>query len=337
MKAVVWTDFGKIVVQDAPEPVAGPQDVVVRVEAAAFCKTDVGMIKHGLLGIRPPVIIGHEVAGVVEWMGSEVQGLRVGQRVALDPPVPCRECRVCRSGLRHMCPNTMHIGAHIPGGMAEFIAIDYRNAYPVPSVLSAAAAALTEPFADGLEALSRAGGARGKTVCVFGDGPFGLIIGRLASRQQAEQVLLFGHHPDRMALVGDDGVKTYDSRRVDIGHTIGEVTGGFGAEAIIDTTGSRQLIEGALDWLMPRGTLVAFTPTHDRPAIDYDQLHFKELSIAGSCRSLDKFPAALEAMAEDPDRTDALVTHRLHIDQVEEGFDLIQNNKSRTVKAAIVF
>ena len=337
MKAVVWTDYGKIAVQDAPEPDPGPYEVLVRVEAAALCKTDVGMIQHGLLDIRPPVIIGHEVAGVVERVGAEVQGLQIGQRVALDPPVPCRECRVCRAGLRHLCPNTKHIGAHIPGGMAEFISIDYRNAYPVPDGVSPVAAALAEPFADGLEALSRGGGARGKTVCVFGDGPFGLIICRLAVRQQAGQVILFGHHTERMALATDDGTATYDSRQVDVAQTILQATEGSGAEIIIDTTGSRRIIESALDWLMPRGTLVAFTPTHGRPAIDLDQLHFRELNIAGTCRSLDQFPAALEAMREDPTRTEALVTHRLHIDEVHEGFELIQNSKSHTVKAAIVF
>ncbi len=337
MKAVVWTDYGKIAVQDVSEPDPGPFEILVRVEAAALCKTDIGMIQHGLLDIRPPVIIGHEVAGIVEDMGVEVQGLRIGQRVALDPPVPCRECRVCRAGLRHLCPNTKHIGAHIPGGMAEFISIDYRNAYPVPDGLSPAAAALAEPFADGLEALSRGGGARGKTICVFGDGPFGLIISRLATRQQAGQVILFGHHHERMALVSDDGVTTYDSREVDVAATILQATEGYGAEVIIDTTGSRKIIEGALHWLMPQGTLVAFTPTSERPAIDIDLLHFKELNIAGTCRSLDQFPTALQAMREDPMRTEALITHQLHIDEVHRGFELIQSSKSQTIKAAIVF
>jgi threonine dehydrogenase-like Zn-dependent dehydrogenase len=337
MKAVVWTDYGKVSVQDVPEPAPGPHDALVRVEAAAFCKTDIGMIQRGLLDIRPPVIIGHEVAGVVEAVGAEVHGLRIGQRVALDPPVPCLQCRLCRAGLRHMCPNTRHIGAHIPGGMAEFITIDYRNAYPVPDGLSPVAAALAEPFADGLQALSRGGGASGKTVCVFGDGPFGVIICRLARRQDAARVLLFGHHPERMALVHEDDVAVFDPRKVDAGQVIAEATDGYGAEIIIDTTGARRVIEGALDWLVSRGTLVAFTATNERPAIDLDQLHFRELNLAGCCRSLDQFPAALDAMRADADRTDALVTHRLRIEQAHEGFDLIQNSKESTVKAALVF
>ncbi len=336
MKAVVWTDYGEIAVQEVPEPVPGSREVVVRVQAAALCKTDVGMIQHGILDIRPPVIIGHEVAGVIERLGPDVPADMAGKLVALDPPVPCRECRVCRAGLRHLCPNTRHIGAHTPGGMAEYIAIDYRNAYPVPPGLSPAAAALAEPFADGLEALAQAGGATGKTVCVFGDGPFGLIICRLACRQGARQVLLFGHHPERMALAAEDGVAAFDAHRVDVQQVIFDATEGDGAEAIVDTTGSERVLASAFHWLMPRGTLVAFTAS-GMAALDLDVLHFKELTLVGVCRSLDQFPVALAAMREDAARTEALVTHRLHIEQVHEGFDLLQNSKSRTVKVVIVF
>jgi threonine dehydrogenase-like Zn-dependent dehydrogenase len=111
MKAVVSTDYGVIAVREMAEPEPGPQQILVRVRAGALCKTDIGMIQQGILDIKPPVIIGHEVTGVVESMGADVQGLQIGQLVALDPPVPCRECRVCRAGLRHLCPNTQHIGA----------------------------------------------------------------------------------------------------------------------------------------------------------------------------------------------------------------------------------
>jgi threonine dehydrogenase-like Zn-dependent dehydrogenase len=336
MKAVVWTDYGEIAVQDVPRPEPGPQEVLVRVQAAALCKTDVGMIRHGILGIRPPVIIGHEVAGVVERLGPGVPDDMAGRLVALDPPVPCRVCRVCRAGLRHMCPNTRHIGAHTPGGMAEYITIDYRNAYPAPAGLSPEAATLTEPFADGLEALAQAGGAAGKTICVFGDGPFGIIICRLACRQGAKQVLLFGHHATRMALAAGYGVQVYDARQVDVGQMIRDVTEGYGAETIVDTTGSEQVLGGALDWLMPRGALVVFTAA-GTATLDLDLLHFKELALVGACRSLDQFPAALAVMREDAARTEALITHRLRIEQVYEGFDLLETSKADTVKAAIVF
>ena len=307
-----------------------------QVQAASLCKTDAIMVDQGLLDIDPPVIIGHEVSGVVRERGPGVEGLEEGQLVALDPPVPCRRCRVCRVGMRHMCPNTLHIGAHTPGGMAEAIAIDYRNAYPVPPGVSPAAASLAEPYATCLEALSQAGGVRGKNVCVFGDGPFGLIMSHLARRQGAEQVLLFGHHHTRMDRVRQAGVLAFDAREVDAGTCIGEHTEGYGAQVIVDTTGTRQVLGNALDWLMPRGVLVVFTPPGVPYGLDWDQVHFRELSIVGTCRSLDQFPEALRAIQEDVAWAEALITHRLSIEDVHRGFEWITQRKETTIKATII-
>jgi threonine dehydrogenase-like Zn-dependent dehydrogenase len=337
MQAVVWKDLKKIEVCDVPRPVPGKTEILVRVKAASLCKTDAAMIEHGILGLEPPVIIGHEVAGIVEELGEGVEGLSAGQLVALDPPVPCRRCRVCQAGLRHMCPNTRHIGAHIPGGLAEYIAIDYRNAHPVPRGLSPEAASLAEPFAVCLEAIGRAGGVRGKTVCVFGDGPFGIILCRLARRQRADQVLLFGHHPARMQQVKEYDVLTFDEQHVDVGRCIREHTDGCGVQVAVDTTGTPQVLDNVVDWLMPRGTLVLFTPPGMPWLIDLDKVHFNEIAIVGSCRSLDLFPEALVAMQEDADRTEALISHRLPIHQVHHGFELMRSRKDDVIKVAIVF
>jgi threonine dehydrogenase-like Zn-dependent dehydrogenase len=337
MRAVVWKDFGKIEVCDMPRPVPGENEVLVRVQAASLCKTDVAMIQRGILGIKPPVIIGHEVAGLVEDAGPGVQGLSPGQLVALDPPVPCRRCRVCQLGFPHMCPNTRHIGAHTPGGMAEYVTIDYRNAYPVPPGVSADVASLAEPFAVCLEALSQAGGVQGKTVCVFGDGPFGVILCRLARRQQAEKILLFGHHPARMAQVQAYDVLIFDAHRVDAGRCIGEHTDGYCAQVIVDTTSTQPMLDTAVDWLMPRGVLVVFTMAGTQCNIDLDKVHFRELTLVGSCRSLNQFARALEVMHQDIERTQALITHQLSIEEVLRGFELITQGKDDVMKAIITF
>ncbi len=337
MKAVIWKDFGKIEVYDVPKPTPSENEILVRVKAASLCRTDATMIERGILGIQPPVIIGHEVSGVVEQVGNGVEGVAVGQLMALDPPVPCRQCRVCQSGLVHMCPNTQHIGAHIPGGMAEYITIDYRNAYPVPEGVSAEAASLAEPFAVCLEAISRAGGIRGKTVCIFGDGPFGIIMGRLARREQAEKVLLFGHHETRMALVKDYDVATFDERSVDVDRCIRQHTDGYGAQVVIDTTGARQVLDSASNWLMPRGVLVLFTSPATPCELNLEKIHFNELSVVGSCRSLNLFPEALEAIHEDVSWVEGLISCKLQIEQAQHGFELINKSKSSIVKAVISF
>jgi threonine dehydrogenase-like Zn-dependent dehydrogenase len=236
-----------------------------------------------------------------------------------------------------MCPNTRHIGAHIPGGMAEYITIDYRNAYPVPPGVSPEAASLAEPFAVCLEAISQAGGVKGKTVCVFGDGPFGIILCKLARRAQAEQVMLFGHHETRMAWVKDRGVLTFDGRSVDVERCIRDQTDGYGAQVIIDTTGAPQVLDNAADWLMPRGTLVLFTMPGAPCNINLEKVYFNEMMIVGSCRSLNLFPGALEAIREDAGWAKSLISYQLPIQQVHHGFELINKNKDSVIKAVIVF
>lgn len=337
MKAVIWTDLDKIEVGDAPKPVPGEKEVLVRVKAASLCKTDAIMIEHGILDIEPPVIIGHEASGVVEELGAGVEGLAVGQLVALDPPVPCRRCRVCRSGLRHMCPNTRHIGAHIPGSLAEYVTIDYRNAYPVPEGVSVLAASLAEPFAVCLEALAQAGGVEGKSISILGDGPFGLIMARLARSEGAAKVLMFGHHASRMERLKGYDVLTHDSHTVDVGESIREHTGEYGAQIIVDATGSATLVGQAVHWLSPRGKLVLFAPAGTSVPVDLETVHFRELSLVGACRSLDMFPRALETIGADSERTEALITHQIPIERVEEGFALIEHAKDEVIKIAVVF
>jgi threonine dehydrogenase-like Zn-dependent dehydrogenase len=337
MKAVVWQKTGNIEVCEVPKPVPGNNEVLVRVKVATFCKTDLIKIERGPAGVKLPVILGHEVSGVVEAVGEGAEAIEIGQLVALDPPVPCFQCRVCKSGFTHMCPNYRHIGSQIPGGMAEYITIDYRNAFPVPQGVSPTAASLSEPFAVCLEAISQAGGVKGKTVCIFGDGPFGIILCRLARRQQAEQILLFGHHETRMALVKNYDVQVYDTHNVNIGDCIRDHTDNYGAQVLIDTTGSPQILNNAADWLMARGVLVIFTPPGGPCSFDLTRIHFREISIVGSCRSLNKFPETLEAIREDLTRTEALITHKLPIEQAQLGFELLRSNKSTLIKAAIIF
>ena len=337
MKAVVWQKSGSIEICDLPKPVPANKEVLVRVKVATFCKTDLIKIDRGIQGVKLPIILGHEVSGIVEALGEGVEGLAAGQLVALDPPVPCFECRVCKSGLTHMCPNFRHIGSQIPGGMAEYITIDYRNAHIVPQGVSPAAASLAEPFAVSLEAISQSGGVKGKTVCVFGDGPFGIIMARMARRKQAEQVLLFGHHETRMALVKDYGVQTYDTHIVNIDDCIRDHTDNYGAHVILDTTGSAQVLNNAANWLIARGALVIFTPPGGPVTLDLTRIHFREISVVGSCRSLNMFPETLEAIREDSVRTEELITHRLNIEQAQQGFELLRSNKSTLIKAAIIF
>lgn len=338
MKAAVWVDYGNLKVMDVPLPEPKPSEVLVRVKAASLCTTDAIMISRGILGLAPPQVIGHEVCGVVQEIGGEVNGLRVGDRVALDPPVPCRACGVCSAGLLHLCPNTKHIGAHTGGGLAEYLTIDHRNAHRVPEGVSDEEAALTEALAVCMEAFERGGEARAKRVAIFGDGPFGIVFCRLALLHGAACVLVVGHHERRLAKVRHGRVRTVDSRRESPVQAIREQSGGAGADLVFEAVGSARIQEeDCLDMLAARGTLVIFSHAGRKVTLDLDTLQMKEQRIVGSVRSLGLFPRALQLLSSRQVDLGDLITHRIRIEDVEEGFRLMREDKENTLKVVVTF
>lgn len=337
MKAAVWVDYGKVEIQDVPVPTVSPEGVLVRVQAASLCSTDLTMIKKGILDIKPPVVIGHEVAGVIADLGAAVRGFIKGDRVALNPPVPCRKCKICGRGLEHLCRNTKHIGAHVNGGFAEYVLIDYRNAYKIPDEVSFQEASLTEPIAVCLEGLAQSGGVKDRTVVIFGDGPFGLIFSYLAQIDGAAAVTLVGHHDKRLKRVASGGITTINSLRDECFPRIMDATKGDGVDIVIDTTASAKVIRGALEMLGERGTLVLFSHYEGEISLNAGLILMRELKIVGSERSLNLFPKALALMRGKKIDARGLITHHYKIDEFHKAMEAIENNKEESIKAIIEF
>ncbi|MCZ8254079.1 MAG: alcohol dehydrogenase catalytic domain-containing protein, partial [Polaromonas sp.] len=162
----------------------GPQQLRVRVAFGGICGSDLHYFQHGGFGtvrIKEPMVLGHEVSGVVEAAGSEVDGIRAGQRIAISPSRPCGACRFCQQGLQNHCMDMRFYGSamrfpHIQGAFRETLVIDVAQAHPVADDLPLSEAALAEPLSVGLHAISRAGSVFGKQVLVTGCGPIGALL-----------------------------------------------------------------------------------------------------------------------------------------------------------------
>ena len=152
-RAAVMTELGKIVVQDRPEPEPGPQEAVVRVEAVGVCGSDTAYYKVGRIGdyvVDGPIVLGHEVSGQVIDVGSEVRNVAVGDRVAIEPGTPCRNCRECMAGRYHLCPDLVFLATPpYDGALMEKMSIDARNLYPIPEEMTYEQGALLEPLSVG--------------------------------------------------------------------------------------------------------------------------------------------------------------------------------------------
>ena len=166
-RAAVMTELGNIDVQDRPEPEPGPQEAVVRIEAVGVCGSDTAYYKVGRIGdyvVDGPIVLGHEVSGQVVEVGSEVHNVAVGDRVAIEPGTPCRNCRECMAGRYHLCPDLVFLATPpYDGALMEKMSIDARNLYPIPEEMTYEEGALLEPLSVGIWGASGPGCSPGTT------------------------------------------------------------------------------------------------------------------------------------------------------------------------------
>src|SRR5712664_626473 len=210
MKALVLKQYGQLVLEDVPTPEPRPDEVLIAVSACGICGSDV----HGMDGStgrrRPPIIMGHEAAGVIESTGSAVNGWKVGDRVTFDSTIYCGRCDFCRSGLINLCEHRRVLGVSCEdyrqhGAFAEFVAVPQRILYRLPDGLAFEHAALVEPFAIALHAIGRAPMTMNDTVVVVGAGMIGLALVQALSQAGCGRLITVDVADERLDLAAKFG------------------------------------------------------------------------------------------------------------------------------------
>ncbi len=331
-------------IEDTPPPGALlPHEVLVRVAYGGICGSDLHYQQHGGFGtvrIKEPMALGHEVSGVIEALGSGVQDLKAGQRIAISPSRPCGSCRYCQLGQHNHCLNMRFYGSampfpHIQGAFSELLVIDAAQAHRVADHLSLSEAALAEPLSVGLHAIQRAGGVLGKQVLVTGCGPIGsLLIGGLrragaarivavdlsdlaldcARRMGADETINLRHQPDGLAPYKKD-------------------KGQF--DAVFEASGSEAALRNGLDVIAPRGTLVTVGLGGDI-ALPMNQIVAKEIELRGSFRFHPEFATAVRFLNQGLIDGKPVITRILPFADAVMAFELA-GDKSQFLKVQIAF
>jgi len=298
MKAVRMVEEGRpLQMQEVPVPRVGETDVLVRIEAAGICHSDV----HYRAGTSPvgglPQTLGHEIAGIVESVGSKVQETAVGDRVCLHYLVTCGECHYCRTGHEQFCVEGKMLGKHLDGGYAEFISVPARNAVPLADAVSFEhGAALMCSSSTSFHALRKGRLEPGETVAVFGAGGLGMSAIQLARAFGALQVLAVDIHPSRLELAERYGAVPVNASLEDPVTEIRRLTGGRGVDVALEVIGLRETMEQAVQSLAILGRAV-LAGIADRPfEIDsYSELLGREAEVIGSSdHLLHEMPLLLE-------------------------------------------
>ncbi|GGO63888.1 zinc-dependent dehydrogenase [Nonomuraea cavernae] len=332
MKVARFHAPGDIRVEDAPEPVAGPGELKIRVRNCSTCGTDAKIFTFGHHHIRPPRVMGHEIAG-------EVAG--TGERVQVIAAIPCGACAECRRGRLTVCPNQESMGYHYDGGFAEYLIVPAKvlavnGVNAIPDGVGFAEASVAEPLACVLNGQSLAGVGEGDDVVVMGAGPIGCLHVRLARARGAARVFLVDVNAERLAmaaaLVSPDAV--IDSDPVE---QVLKLTGGRGADVVITAAASGAAQEQAVRMAARQGRVSFFGGLpKDDPYIRLDSnlVHYRELTVVGANGSSPAHNAeALRLIAGGLVPVADLITHRLPLSQVLDGIDLV--SRGAAIKVTI--
>lgn len=336
MKALVLEAQGQLVQKECQVPQPGPDELLIKTEAATICTSDLNDIKHDSFGIRFPMIMGHEGAGVVAAAGENVIGFKKGDRIAAHPVMPCGACPNCLRGLPHLCGNMKHLGINREGVFAEYFCIRADRARKIPDTMDYDLASLMEPVCVCIEALERANVKKGGTVLIVGDGPFGIIMTRLLKAYNPGKIIVTGRHPFRLNMAGNADT-IYEHETKDVPEKVYQLTKGEGVDSAVLCVGTEPAVNTAIACLKARGTLSVFSAVTPMPAIDLFRVHLKELNLCGSCNDEDYLDRALELLGKKELGLKNLITHQIPFADWEKAFKLAENGKDEALKVTMTF
>ncbi len=311
--SVVWDELSGVAVEQREAPAPGPGELKIRVEASGLCGTDLHIAAGEYPLARPGVTLGHEFSGAVTEVGSGVEKFETGQRIVIDPNIPCRVCTYCHSSRPHLCENPEAIGVTLNGGLSDFALVPVSQAYLVPDGVPPEAAALTEPLACALHAVDLSGVRPGDTALVLGAGPIGILSAAILVTGGAARVVISEpseSRRERAAAVGAEPVEP---------DAISEEM----ADVVFECVGRVETMRSALDAAKPGGTVmwVGVAPPDAGVGVKPYDVFRKELTIRGSYTNPYVMERALALLASGRIDWRNIVTHQYPLDEFGEAWE----------------
>ncbi|OHB65152.1 MAG: galactitol-1-phosphate 5-dehydrogenase [Planctomycetes bacterium RBG_13_62_9] len=340
MKALVHTKPYVLEYRDHPDPQVGEDDVLVRVKACGICGSDVAGFT-GKTGRRiPPIIMGHEAAGVVERTGRNVTGFAVGDRICFDSTVYCNQCPACRQGLYNRCVKRQVLGVSVPefrrhGAFAEFVAVPHWICAKLPENMSFVQAALLEPASIGVHAANRSPMSKGSTAVVIGAGTIGLFILQ-AAKLRGARTIACDINDFRLDLAGRVGADAcLNAGKVDLQQEIQKRTDGRGADVAFEAVGYGETFRQAVSLTKTGGHVVAVGNVQKDIEIDLQELVSRELTFTGSYASSGEFRACIGLIAEGKIDVQPLISEVLPLKEGPAAFQRLLDGKENLLKIVL--
>ncbi len=340
MKAAVLLPQGGLVIEDRPSPSFGPDQILVAPAFVGVCGSDLHYYKDGRIGdwrIRRPHVLGHEFSGRVAARGSDVDNVEVGDRIAVEPIIPCGRCDACNRDIYNVCPHIRFTGSpHTDGALQERVAVGADSAHRLPPGMSLALGALVEPTSIAVHAVRRSGLQEGESVMIVGAGPIGLLILAVARVYGAGAVYCTDLNQGRLDIASYLGA----TGALDVGglgaDEILERTDPSGFDVTFEAVGTSGTLETAMRAVRPGGRVVA-VGVHISERIQFNMMlaQSKESTVIPIYLGRNAFPEAVELLGSGRIDGDRLISHRFPLAGAAEGMETALDANTGAVKVMI--
>lgn len=336
MKAVKLEEPRKIGLVEMDRPVPGPGEALIRIKAAGICGSDIGAFRGTNKLVSYPRIIGHELAGIVEEIPADnPKGLKVGDKVIVDPYLYCGSCYPCSIGRTNCCTSLNVLGVHVNGGMQEYFCHPADMLVKMPDDMSWTDAAMAEPLTISLHGIHRGGLKAGEYCAIIGAGPIGLLAGMIAEAYGAHAILL-DLVQERLDFAKSVGIEyVVNSATEDPVARVCEITGGVMAQQVMECSGANAAVRSTLDLVSNAGriTLTGWPPKET--PIPTDVITRKEVDIRGARTSAGEFEEAIDLIYTKKVDVAKILTKTICLDEAPETVVDIEKNPGNYMKVVV--
>ncbi len=342
-KGAFMRGIDKMVIKEISVPEIGKKEVLVSLEYVGICGSDVHYFHNGCCGsykvdLSEDYMLGHECAGTIVKVGEEVERLKVGDRVALEPGITCGECEQCKSGHYNLCPDVVFLATPpVQGCNEEYIAFPENMCFKLPDNVSTKEGALIEPLSVGFYASEQGGVKTGDTVVILGSGCIGLVTLLACKAHGAGKIIVADLVEARLQKAIELGAtEVINSGKEDALKKIEELTNGRGADVVFETAGSPVTI-AQTPFIVRRGGTITLVGISAKEEITYNfaQIMDKEATIKSVFRYRNIYPKAIAAVSSGAINVKGIVTHEFDLEHIQDAYDEAVNNKTDLVKAVI--
>ncbi|HLN21637.1 MAG TPA: alcohol dehydrogenase catalytic domain-containing protein [Bacteroidales bacterium] len=344
MKTMRLTGIRQMQLMEVPEPeIRNGKDVKIKMSVVGVCGSDIHYYAWGAIGsqvVKYPFAVGHEGAGIVTEVGSNVTKVKKGDLIAIDPAMPCFECDQCRAGRHHTCRKLKFLGCpgQAEGCLSEYIIMPEDSCFPLPANLQPDHGSISEPLAIGLYSVRKSGNIRGLNIGILGFGPIGMSVLLAAKASMVNKTYVTDKIDRRLSYALNEGASYAGNiLKQDI---ISEIMNQepLGLDVVYECCGQQEAVRQGINILKPGGKLIVVgIPEFDTWNIDVEKTRRKEIMIQYIRRQVDCVEPSISMMENGMIDVSNMVTHRFPFDRTGEAFDLVESYGDGVMKAMIDF